>query len=94
MNRSKRYVFIAFCVTAQGVRAQGIVRHFPAVIERAERKFWPALIERLQDEDWHVRGHAIIALKLLDSNYQLVPEIATFLEKETHPFVRYCAGIM
>ncbi|MBU1202756.1 hypothetical protein KKH39_01805 [Patescibacteria group bacterium] len=32
MNRSKRFVFLSFCATAQGVRAQGIVRKYPAII--------------------------------------------------------------
>lgn len=32
MNRSNRYVFVPFCALAQGVRAQGIVRDYPAVI--------------------------------------------------------------
>jgi len=64
------------------------------LLGRADKKFWSALLERLQDEDWYVRGHAIIALKKLDENYRSVPAIATFLEQETHSFVRYCAGIM
>ncbi len=33
MNRSKRYAFVAFCTLAQGVRASGIVRKYPAVVK-------------------------------------------------------------
>jgi len=33
MNRSKRFVFVPFCLLSQGVRAQGIVRQFPAIVE-------------------------------------------------------------
>lgn len=33
MLRSKSFVFVPFCVLAQGVRAQGIVRKYPAVIK-------------------------------------------------------------
>lgn len=32
MNRSKKFVFLSFCTTVQGVRAQGIVRKYPATI--------------------------------------------------------------
>lgn len=32
MNRSKKVVFVPFCALAQGIRAQGIVRDFPAII--------------------------------------------------------------
>lgn len=33
MNRSKRFVFVPFCLLSQGVRAQGIVKQFPAIVE-------------------------------------------------------------
>ncbi|NQV13357.1 MAG: DUF523 domain-containing protein [Parcubacteria group bacterium] len=33
MKRSKRFVFVPFCLLCQGVRATGIVRHYPAVVE-------------------------------------------------------------
>ena len=33
MNRSNDYVFVAFCLLAQGVRARGIVRKFAATIK-------------------------------------------------------------
>lgn len=33
MNRSNRYVFVPFCALAQGVRAQTIVRDYPAVVD-------------------------------------------------------------
>ena len=32
MNRSKRCVFVSFCYFAQGIRASGIVRKFPATV--------------------------------------------------------------
>lgn len=33
MNRSKRFAIVSFCTLAQGVRAAGIVKHFPAVVK-------------------------------------------------------------
>lgn len=32
MIRSKKYVFVPFCLLAQGVRATGIVKHYPAAV--------------------------------------------------------------
>ncbi len=32
MNRSRRHVFVPFCLLAQGVRATGIVKHYAAVV--------------------------------------------------------------
>jgi len=32
MFRSKRYVFVPFCLLAQGVRATGIVKHYASVV--------------------------------------------------------------
>ncbi len=31
-RRSCRFVFVPYCLLAQGVRAQGIVRHYPAIV--------------------------------------------------------------
>lgn len=33
MKRSNKYAFVPFCLICQGVRAQGIVRHFPACVD-------------------------------------------------------------
>ena len=33
MNRSKRYVFVPFCLLAQGVRAEGIVKKYAATVK-------------------------------------------------------------
>lgn len=33
MKRSKRFVFVPFCLLSQGVRAQGIVKKFPSVVK-------------------------------------------------------------
>lgn len=31
--RSTRFIFVASCVLSQGIRAQGIVRHYPATVQ-------------------------------------------------------------
>lgn len=33
MKRSKRVIFVSFCILAQGFRAEGIVKKFPAVVK-------------------------------------------------------------
>jgi len=33
MNRSKNFVFVSFCLLAQGIRASGIVKKFPGAVQ-------------------------------------------------------------
>ena len=49
----------------------------------------PVLLEALGDHDWEVRGKAFLGLSRLDGCLEL-PEVRDFIEKETHPYVRWC----
>jgi len=62
--------------------------------EKNNPAFRENFVEALGDEDWCVRGWAILALKEVDDNWQEIPEVAALLAEATHDFVRYCADIM
>jgi HEAT repeat protein len=55
-----------------------------------DEKFIPVLLESLKDDDWLVRGEAILGLKKIDPTIISKPEITEFVEKEIHPFCRWC----
>ena len=57
-------------------------------------KFMLVFLAALDDNDWLIRGEAILGLEAIDDDYQQIPEVAKFLEDETHPYGRWCAGIM
>lgn len=62
------------------------------VSETGDRKFRKIFIELLEDQDWLVRGHAFLGLKKVDSNYSEISEVLNYINKEMHPFCRYCIG--
>lgn len=59
--------------------------------ESREEKFKQVLLEALDDEDWLIRGEAILGLKALSPDFKSIPRIIRFIREETHPFGRWCA---
>lgn len=59
-----------------------------------DQKFAAVFIEVLDDSDWLVRGEAILGLETICPDFQKIPRVIQFFEEETHPYGRWCAGIM
>ena len=61
---------------------------------KEDPSFRSKFIDALGDEDWCIRGWAILALQKIDEDWNEIPEVASLLAEATHDFVRYCAKIM
>jgi HEAT repeat protein len=53
-------------------------------------KFRNVLIEALDDDDWLIRGEALLGLVSIDQEITKDPRVARYIEEETHPYGRRC----
>lgn len=64
------------------------------LVARKNRKFQDAFLEALDDNDWQIRGEAIIGLSQINPDFKSISRVQQFINEETHPYGRWCAGIM
>ncbi|NQV13358.1 MAG: HEAT repeat domain-containing protein [Parcubacteria group bacterium] len=65
-----------------------------ALVSWQDSRFRDAFIEALDDEDWLVRGEALLGLKAIDPEFKKIPRVVSLVKGETHPYCRWCADIM
>jgi hypothetical protein len=56
----------------------------------ADVKFKDVFIECLEDEDWCVKGEALLGLKKIDPNWKDNKQVIAVIENDLHPYVQWC----
>ena len=56
-----------------------------------DKKFFEILVGLLNDEDWQVRGEALLAIKKIDPDLIIKDSrIKEYCDTDLHPFARFC----